>query len=129
MEGKILTYEAAMQYPFVVERIEQVRAQMADLEQRYFKIAEASSDRELHKYNETWRTLNNQLLLCEAQRDDFEKWLTGVQDQWLQTMMFMRFVERMTWSKIGDKMNCKATTARKAVQRYMAKDVNRTHEN
>lgn len=124
-----MTYKDAMQYPFVVERIEHIRAQMADLEQRYFKIAEASSDRELHKYNETWRTLNNQLLLCEAQRDDFEKWLMGVQDQWLRSMMFMRFVERMTWPKIGDQMNCKATTARKAVQRYMAKDVNRAHEN
>lgn len=124
-----LTYKDAMEYPFIVERIEVIRAQMADFEQRYYKIAEASSDRELHKYNDTWHTLNKQLLLCEAQRTDFENWLTGVKDRWLQTIMFMRFVDRMTWAKIGEKMNCKATTARKAVQRYMAKDVNKKHEN
>lgn len=124
-----MTYKDAMEYPFLIERIEQIKAQMADLEQRYYEIAEKSSKRELHTYNDAWRVLNAQLIDCETRREAFEKWLASVPDRWMQTVMFMRFVDNMTWAKIGEQMKCKAATVRKTVQRYMAKEAKRKHEN
>lgn len=97
-----MTYKEAMEYPFLIERIEQIKAQMADLEQRYYDILEKCSDRDRQKYNDTWRVLSAQLMMCEAQREAFEKWLASVPDRWLQTVMFMRFVDNMTWAKIGE---------------------------
>lgn len=124
-----MTYKDAMEYPFLIERIEQIKAQMADLEQRYFDIFECSSDRRRKLANDSWRVLNAQLIDCETRREAFEKWLASVPDRWMQTVMFMRFVDNMTWAKIGEQMKCKAATVRKTVQRYMAKEAKRKHEN
>ena len=48
-----------------------------------------------------------------------ESWMSKVPDRVMQTYMYLRFVDGLTWKQIGARMNCKACTARKAVQRYM----------
>lgn len=116
-----MTYKEAMEFPFLIERIEQIKTQMADLEQRYYDIFEHGSDRERRTYNNAWRVLNTQLVKCETKREAFEAWLASVPDWWLQTVMFMRFIDNMTWVEIGEQMNCKADTVKKSVHRYMAK--------
>ena len=124
-----MTYKDAMEYPFLIERIEQIKVQMADFEQRYYEIAEKSSNRKLHIYNNTWRVLSMQLIECETRREAIEKWLASVPDRRLQTVMFMRFVDNMTWVEIGERMNCKADTVKKSVHRYMRKEAKRNLEN
>lgn len=117
-----MTYEKAMQYSYLIREIGLIQSQLAELEGSYHVILETASPQGIQAYNDTWRILNQKLRKCESLCEEFERWLAAVPDRLIQTYMYMRFVDGMSWAKIGMKMNCKGPTARKAVQRYIQRE-------
>lgn len=116
-----MTYQDAMEYRRMQEELPVLRDQLSTLDSLYYNIDGAGKQiRQLA--NEEWRTTENRIKMYTAQCEQFERWLTAVPDRLIQTYMYMRFVDGLTWVQIGKQMHCKGPTARKAVQRYFDKE-------
>lgn len=121
-----MTYEKAMAYRSLVEQIEEIDSQLSLLDSQYFAIFETSNDKALPVYNDLWRKLNKWKRMYENQKEEFDRWISSIPDSRIRTYANMRFVDGLTWTAIGEKMNCKGPTARKAVQRYIQREVKKT---
>lgn len=119
-----MTYQEALEYRTLREKMAVIKEQLAIMDAAYYIIAgEPEAQRQAR--NELHNRLNGQLVVYETQEDAFMRWLSAVPDRLIQTYMYMRFVDGLTWAQIGAKMNCKPCTARKAVQRYMKREAQR----
>lgn len=117
-----MTYETAMEYRFVVEQIEEISSQISLLDSQYYKIIETSTDKGLLVFNDHWQKLNRWLRKYTTQKEKFDRWISSIPDSRIQLFARMRFVDGLTWTVIGERMNCKGPTARKALQRYIKRE-------
>lgn len=55
--------------------------------------------------------------------NDLEEWVESIEDIQIQTMIELRYKERMTWNQVADAMGCVNTddSCRKMVERFLAK--------
>lgn len=126
-----MTYAQAMECKALHDRIAELKEQMAIYDSGEH-IIETYPMSKRQKINEEYNRLNRLVISYTAKADVIENWISKVPDRVMQTYMYLRFVDGLTWKQIGTRMNCKACTARKAVQRYMAKEERRNageHEN
>lgn len=126
-----MTYAQAMECKALHDKITELKEQMAVYEYGEH-IIETYPMSKRQKINEEYNRLNRLVISYTAKADVIENWISKVPDRVMQTYMYLRFVDGLTWKQIGARMNCKACTARKAVQRYMAKEERRNageHEN
>lgn len=119
-----MNYQNAMEYRQRKKEIVALQEQLSVLDSLYYSIDEAGKQIKRLSNNE-WRTLDLKIKIYTAQCEQFERWLSSVPDRLIQTYMYMRFVDGLTWAQIGNKMRCKGPTARKAVQRYLKKEAQR----
>lgn len=119
-----MTYQEALEYRTLREKMAAIKEQLAIMNAAYYIIAgEPEAQRQAR--NALYNRLNGQLVVYKTQEDAFMRWLSAVPDRLIQTYMYMRFVDGLTWAQIGAKINCKPCTARKAVQRYMKREAQR----
>lgn len=119
-----MTYQEALEYRTLREKMAAIKEQLAIMDAAYYIIAgEPEAQRQAR--NALYNRLNGQLVVYKTQEDAFMRWLSAVPDRLIQTYMYTRFVDGLTWAQIGAKMNCKPCTARKAVQRYMKREAQR----
>lgn len=116
-----MTYQDAMEYRRMQEELPVLRDQLSTLDSLYYNI-DGAGKRIKRLSNEEWSAINRQITSHTAKCEQFERWLATVPDRLIQTYMYMRFVDGLTWAQIGRKMHCKGPTARKAVQRYFDKE-------
>ena len=119
-----MTYQEALEYRTLREKMAAIKEQLAIMDAAYYIIA-GEPEAQRQASNELYNRLNGQLVVYKTQEDAFMRWLSTVPDRLIQTYMYMRFVDGLTWAQIGAKMNCKPCTARKAVQRYMKREAQR----
>lgn len=116
-----MTYQEAMEYRRMREELSILRDQLTTLDSMYY-IIDGAGKRLKRLSNEEWSAINRKIISYTAQCEQFERWLASVPDRLIQTYMYMRFVDGLTWAQIGRKMHCKGPTARKAVQRYFDRE-------
>lgn len=119
-----MTYQEALEYRTLREKMAAIKEQLAIMDAAYYIIA-GEPEAQRQAGNALYNRLNGQLVVYKTQEDAFMRWLSAVPDRLIQTYMYMRFVNGLTWAQIGAKMNCKPCTARKAVQRYMKREAQR----
>lgn len=119
-----MTYQEALEYRTLREKMAAIKEQLAIMDAAYYIIA-GEPEVQRQARNRLYNRLNGQLVVYKTQEDAFMRWLSAVPDRLIQTYMYMRFVDGLTWAQIGAKMNCKPCTARKAVQRYMKREAQR----
>lgn len=136
-----MTYEEAMKYRELYKAAADVKEQMRFFSGNSFDTADlpvtknkkaglSAAMRRVAKAE--YDLLNEELESYTAQMNEIEKWISKVPDRVMQTYMYLRFVDGLTWKQIGTRMNCRGVTARVSVQRYMAKEERRNageHEN
>ncbi len=119
-----MTYKDAMEYREHRRRIDEKKKYLSLLDSMYYLVESEGAQERAH-YNEEYSAVNREIIHLTSQCEAFERWIATVPDRIIQTYMYMRFVDGLSWAKIGAKMKCKGPTARKAVTRYLEKEARR----
>lgn len=126
-----MTYEEAMKYRELRKAVADVKERMRFFDGNSFDTADlpvtknqkaglSAAMRRVAKAE--YDLLNEELESYTVQMAEIESWISKVPDRVMQTYMYLRFVDGLTWKQIGTRMNCKGVTARVSVQRYMARE-------
>ncbi len=129
-----MTYEEAMEICHINTEIQSLKAELAQHEdnRRYYRTTLLSdmprakgahiSPTDEHLIKE--QQLKEMLRYCMDRLQDelleFEKFLSGVEDAEVRTILRLRCVNNMGWGQIGDRMHMDRRTASRKFQRFFA---------
>lgn len=116
----IMTKDEAEQYHWLVREItlcqQRIKALDAEAEQW------SDTPEVVAALSENRTVIEAHIKKCEEHCERFEAWLAAVSDPQLQSWLYARCVEGMSWVQIAAEANMKSDTIRTAIYRFFARE-------
>ena len=115
----VMTKDEAEQYHWLIQEIASCRQRIKGIEAEAEQWADYPNI--VNALSENRAVLEEQLEHCEAQCERFEAWITTVSDPQIQSWLYLRCVDGLSWVQIAAEAHMKSDTVRTAVYRFFAK--------